>query len=524
MNNHGHSEISNFRNKDCIIKIPDYVDNAILYGLNGCSLTDHEALTGHVAFMQRFQELKKIKEKYQRLKEEGKEEEICKDKDIQREKEVITKMPNDFKICLGNEIYLLTPEQLHEAKHNYQRDTTKFWHFILLAKDKTGYQQIKQISSESAWKNYYKDRRQERVPTLTTELEQIIGDNKGHIIASSACLGSYLDHLIIEYFLNGKQEAKLEIHNFIQWMIKVFGKENVFLEIQPCLHPFTENENGEKIEHPQVFVNKKIIQLAQAYDLNYQVTCDSHYLRPEHLSILNAFLNSDEDGKEERETSEFYLSAFLWKPEELYDNLKLFLKENEVTKAFEGTQILHNMIEEYDLSHEVIVPEDEHVPKNIELKNIFAPYYNKHEYIEKFGNSPNNQDRRLLQLIEQGFITKKQVFNEENLSRINTELGTIWKITKKLHQRLSAYYVLVRNIIQDIMWKVSIVGPARGSVTGFYIAYLANITQVNPLKYGLPEWRHLHFERPELPDQKIIQITVYMFYNYILKGVIAYKS
>ena len=94
MNNHGHSEISNFRNKDCIIKVSDYIDNAILYGLNGCSLTDHEALTGHVAFLQRYQELQKIKSKYDCLKKEGKTKEISEDKDIQREFELITKMPN----------------------------------------------------------------------------------------------------------------------------------------------------------------------------------------------------------------------------------------------------------------------------------------------------------------------------------------------------------------------------------------------------------------------------------------------
>ena len=59
---------------------------------------------------------------------------------------------------------------------------------------------------------------------------------------------------------------------------------------------------------------------------------------------------------------------------------------------------------------------------------------------------------------------------------------------------------LVRNIIHEIMWKVSYVGPARGSVTGFYTAFLSEITQVNPLEYDLPEWRHLHEQRPELPD------------------------
>ena len=50
-----------------------------------------------------------------------------------------------------------------------------------------------------------------------------------------------------------------------------------------------------------------------------------------------------------------------------------------------------------------------------------------------------------------------------------------------------------------IIWKKSFVGVARGSVTGFYICYLADIIQINPIEHGLHEWRHLHFERPELP-------------------------
>ena len=62
MNNHGHTEMSNFRNKDCIIRTADYVDKAIEYGMNGCSITDHEALTGHVQFLQRYLFLKKLRE------------------------------------------------------------------------------------------------------------------------------------------------------------------------------------------------------------------------------------------------------------------------------------------------------------------------------------------------------------------------------------------------------------------------------------------------------------------------------
>ena len=501
MNNHGHTEMSNFRNKDCIIRTADYVDKAIEYGMNGCSITDHEALTGHVQFLQRYLFLKKLREKYEEYLVEDNIEAAKEDSDFKGVLHLMEKMPLDFKVGLGNEIYLMSQEELKEAKENYNKDITRYWHFVLIAKDLEGYQQLKEISSESAWKNYSREVGQERVPTIMEELEEIIGENKGHLIASTACLGSKLANLALKYFYDGDIEVKKKIHSFIKWMIRVFGKENVFIEIQPCINIKKDLRELEDSEVPeQVKADRGLMTLAKAYDLNAQVTCDSHYLRPEHINILDAFLNSDENGKSERETAEFYSSAFLWKPEELKNNLKLFLSEEEVRKVFEGTQKVHSMIEDYNIFHDVIIPEDKHIPFDVKVKHIFKPYYDDYEYIKLFAESKHPQDREFLRLIENGFEKFNQEFSETNLARINTELGTLWQISEMLNQKLSSYYVLVRNIVHEIMWKVSYVGPARGSVTGFYTAFLSEIIQVNPLEYDLPEWRHIHPQRPELPD------------------------
>ena len=58
----------------------------------------------------------------------------------------------------------------------------------------------------------------------------------------------------------------------------------------------------------------------------------------------------------------------------------------------------------------------------------------------------------------------------------------------------------IRGLIHEVMWKVSFVGIARGSCGGIYICYLSEITQINPLKFDLPFWRHSSPLRPELPD------------------------
>ena len=121
------------------------VDRAIELGLAGICLTDHESLGGHV-------ELDKIQDEYRE------------------------KYPN-FKIVRGNEIYLTDT-----------RDTgQKYWHHILIALDATGHKMLRELSS-TAWMNSYYDRGMERVPTLKSEVEDIVRRyGQGHIYASSAC-------------------------------------------------------------------------------------------------------------------------------------------------------------------------------------------------------------------------------------------------------------------------------------------------------------------------------------------------
>ena len=74
---HSHSQYSNIRLIDAINEPKDMILTAYQLGYAGITLTDHEALCGHVEWLEAEKELK--------------------------EKENI---PKDFKCALGNEIYL----------------------------------------------------------------------------------------------------------------------------------------------------------------------------------------------------------------------------------------------------------------------------------------------------------------------------------------------------------------------------------------------------------------------------------
>lgn len=494
MSNHNHSEDSNFRLKDCIIRAEDIVNRAVELGYKGVSITDHESVSSHIRIMQRLQELKKLHTRYKELKCEDDEKAIAEDRDIVKNMKYLEGMDNDFKLGLGNEIYLIN--DLSDVKDNYISGVTKFWHFILIAKNAKGYEQLKRISSESAWKNWYRQGKIERVPTVKNELEGIIGEQKGNLIATSACLGGELQNYIQSFFRDGDVSAKRKIHEFITWGIKIFGKDNFFLELQPTLEvPQITLETT----HPQIIVNQKLIMLAKAYGISYVFATDSHYLKKEHRAVHEAYLRADEDNASNRELGDFYATTYMMEIQELHDLLISHLSEEEIKTGFANTMKIHRMIDSYDLSHSVIVPSDKTIP-DVDLRHIFKEFYPEYQYIEKFANSKDKQEKYLMYMIEQSIVTRKLSYKESIVKRLDLELGELWNISEKIGMRLATYYVLVQRIINEIMWKVSYVGVARGSVTGFLMAYAIGITQMNPMKHSLPHWRHLSAERPELPD------------------------
>ena len=94
-------------------------------------------------------------------------------------KKIKEKNPN-FKLILGNEIYLCR-NGLNLSNYNSKKD--KFYHFILLAKDEIGHEQIREISTR-AWSHSFSYRKMTRVPTYYQDILEVVGRNPGHIIAS----------------------------------------------------------------------------------------------------------------------------------------------------------------------------------------------------------------------------------------------------------------------------------------------------------------------------------------------------
>jgi DNA polymerase-3 subunit alpha len=459
---------------DSINQLPLLFERCRELNMTGVGITDHESLSGHIKAIQYVNSMReKYKGKYE--KEENEEKKIP----IKRELDYW----NNFKLVLGNEIYL-TKNNL--TKDNYVKGEDKYYHFILLAKDEEGHKQLRELSSR-AWSHSFRQFI-ERVPTYYKDIEEIIGVNPGHVIGSTACLGSQFANLIREYL--DKQhsvEVRNRLDNFVQWCQKQFGKDNFFIELQP-----SESDD-------QNIYNACALAYAKARGIKAIITTDAHYLRREDRPLHKAYLNA---GEGDRETDAFYSGTYL----QSVDDIKGYMqniKEEDIQWMLDNTNYIASQITDYTLYHKEIVPKIK-LEKEFKYCSFIEETARKREYIAKFMNSESEQDRYYINGILSGLEQKiAQDKWEYYIDQINREVAEVWEITQKIGNDLSSYFNTMAKVV-GIMWNEgdSLVGISRGSAGGFVSNYLLGITQMDPIKYGIEKmyWRFIHRDRPELPD------------------------
>ena len=209
---HNHTCYSNFRLKDSTNTVSGLIQTAINLNHKVIAFTEHETIA---EFIEVEEEAEKVKDQ--------------------------------LKVIRGNEIYLTRTGM---TKENYDGKKDGFWHFILLAKDAIGNQQLRELSTR-AWLRSWKRGRMRRVPTYYKDLEDVVKTNKGHVIGSTACLGGYLDVLLMRQAqtpdIEARKDFDIEIKNWLDMMRNIFADGDFYLELQPS--------NTDE----QIYCNKKLI-------------------------------------------------------------------------------------------------------------------------------------------------------------------------------------------------------------------------------------------------------------------------
>ena len=356
-------------------------------------------------------------------------------------------MKQGIKPIIGCEVYVAPRSRLEKEPGIDDR----YGHMILLCKDNVGYKNLIKIVSSSFIDGYYYKPR--------VDLDLLRKYHEG-LIATSACLAGFIPRALLD---DDYDKAKDILNTYID----IFGKENFYIELQ---------NNG--IEE-QIQVNRGLIKLAKEYELELVATNDCHYLNRED-SYSHEVLLCIQTGKKMNDidrfkfaTDEFYVKT----KEEMKDAFKNF------PSALENTvKIADRCNVTFEFGHTILPNFD--TPNNIDhfeyLKNLTYEGLKKRYLIDI-----NNDKLPNIVL---------PIAKEDILKRIDYELETINKMG------YTDYFLIVWDFIHYAKSQEIPVGPGRGSGAGSLVAYLIEITDVDPLKYGLIFERFLNPERVSMPD------------------------
>ena len=390
---HTHSHYSLL---DGLPKIDDLVAKAKEYKMDSLALTDHGVMYGVIEF-------------YQKCVEAG------------------------IKPIIGIEAYM-APNSRHDKQGKFDKD---YNHLILLAENNTGYQNLLKLTTQAHLEGFYYK------PRVDWELLEKYHEG---IIAMTACLGGAVPKTILN---NENVEEVIDKH------IKVFGRDNFFLELQH--HP--EEEKQQK-------VNNKLIELSKKMMVPLVCTNDVHYLNPEDAEAQDILLCLQMKKKQtdtDRMTMLDHDLSFT-SPEKMADNFK------DWPEALENTQKIADRCNVNIELNKTLLPNFE-VPNNKSAD----------EYLKELCIA--NLDKRY-----NGGIT------EEITKRLDYELEVITKTG------FASYFLIVQDFVNWAKDKNIIVGPGRGSAAGSIVSYLLNITNIDPIKFELIFERFLNPERISMPD------------------------
>ena len=311
-------------------------------------------------------------------------------------------------------------------------------HLLLLAENETGYKNLLKISSAAQLEGFY------YYPRIDHDF---LARHSEGIICTSGCMSAEIPRLLID----GKQDEAVRLMN---WYYDVFGRENFFIELQ--------QHNIKEITD----LNKKLLEMGVKYSARYIATNDVHYINQDDAKLQDILLAIQTqtvltDPERMRMTDDSY---YLRAPEEMS---RLFA---EVPESLSNTLLIAERCN-VDLGFKGYHLPDFPVPEGYTTESYLR-------YLCNEGAKIRYGDR----------ATSREVHE-----RIDYELSVIHKMG------FDAYFLIVWDLCRyakenDIWYN------ARGSAAGSIVAYVLEITLVDPLQHDLLFERFLNPGRISMPD------------------------
>ena len=311
-------------------------------------------------------------------------------------------------------------------------------HLTLLARDDEGFRNLVKLTSAGFMEGYKRGK-------ANVDMELLSRHSAG-VIALTGCLQSRFCQRLVA---DNPAEARAHADELMQ----VFGAENVYFEVQ---------SNGLA---PQDKANEGIARIAREVGRPLVGTADVHYLGREDYHNHSALLCVQ-------------TKSTIAEPKLTFDTNEFFLKSTE-----EMTQAFAAWPEAVPTSLEIA----ERCSVDIELGKMLIPSYETPDGVPEAAY--------LRRLAEEGL---RRRYGDpppaEALERLDMELEVIGRMG------FDAYFLIVWDFVKYAKDNGIAVGPGRGSAAGSIVSYALDITEVDPLAYGLLFERFLNPERVSMPD------------------------
>ena len=362
-----------------------------------------------------------------------------------------------IKPIIGIETYVAT-------RSRFDRDPGKDkqrFHLTVLAMNNTGFHNLMKLSTRANLEGmYYK-------PRIDHDLLEEL--NEGLIVLSGCASG--------EIGVALKEDDYDRARDIAKWYKSILG-DRYYLELQD--HGHSKSNTHWDVQEK---INEGLIKLSKELDIEMVVTCDGHYLTHEYQDAHEILLCVGTGS---------YLS----------DEKRMSLKDFELHLT-DPRDIIDHWGEEFPEVIRNTKKIADRCDVEIELGRILIPKYplpdgeNEHSY--------------LLRLTYQGLLQRYNGASKEEAEKLDPD-EIIPQLSEEVRERAKMELGVMGNmgyegyflIVQDfINWGKSqgiVFGPGRGSAAGSIIAYALNITDLDPLKYGLLFERFLNPDRISMPD------------------------
>lgn len=350
-----------------------------------------------------------------------------------------------YKACRKNKVKPIIGCEAYVVPKGIKNQTSseENFHLILLAENNAGYKNLLSIVSEAHTKGFYYK------PRVDLDILQKYSEG---IICATACIGGEVPQYLLRGDMHNAKEA-LGRYN------EIF-KGRLYVEVQD--HKMKE----------EAMVLPHLVQLAKDFSLPIIATQDAHYLAHEDFEAHDILLCVQTLSKQEDPVrfrfpnDEFYLKTpqqmqelFHWLPEACSNTLEVAERCNV----------------------------------EIELGKAHPP-----KFTDITSDDPKEHMACLVDLVNKGLANRFGcAITQEIRDRMDYELKIIEQTG------FIDYFLVIWDFIKYAKDNGISVGPGRGSGAASLVSYCLNITDVNPIEYGLFFERFLNPDRISPPDLDI---------------------